>query len=56
MNIEKAINVIYEIEQEMSDKGELTDERMLALDLAVNYLRKEESEEMPDKREEKEGE
>lgn len=39
MNIKKAINVIYEIEQEMSDEGKLTDERMLALDLAVNCLR-----------------
>lgn len=52
MNIEKAINVIYEIEQEMSDKGKLTDERMLALDLAVNCLKESES----DKSEEKENE
>lgn len=52
MNIEKAINVIYEIEQEMSDKGKLTDERMLALDLAVNCLRESES----DKSEEEENE
>lgn len=52
MNIEKAINVIYEIEQEMSDKGKLTDERMLALDLAVNCLRESES----DKSDEKENE
>ena len=49
MNIEKAINVIYEIEQEMSDKGELTDEKMLALDLAVNCLR-----DMSDKSDEEE--
>lgn len=55
MNIEKAINVIYEIEQEMSDKGELTDERMLALDLAVNGLKERESD-MSDKREKEEGE
>ena len=37
----------------MSDKGELTDERMLALDLAVNGLKERESD-MSDKREEKE--
>ncbi len=51
MNIEKVINVIYEIEQEMSDEGKLTDERMLALDLAANCLR-----DMSDKSEEKESE
>lgn len=53
MNIEKAINVIYEIEQEMSDKGELTDERMLALDLAVNCLKESE---LDTPREKEEGE
>lgn len=53
MNSEKAINVIYEIEQEMSDEGKLTDERMLALDLAANYLRESESD-MSDKSEEEE--
>ena len=51
MNSEKAIDVIHEIEQEMSDEGKLTNKKMAALDLAVNCLK-----DMSDKSEEKESE
>ena len=51
MNSEKAIDVIHEIEQEMSDEGKLTNKKMAALDLAVNCLK-----DMLDKSEEKESE